>query len=573
MAGSREQPARASGRTDGPDGSRWGAALTVVALAAVATFARGLSGGLLESWDDDRFVLNFDAIRAINFENLAAIWSEAHFQAWHPLHLMSYWLDVPWAGPDPLVIHVVSLGMWVLTLVAVLHVMRALGLPLVAATLATLAYGLHPVQIEAVTWATGRKEILAAAFTSLAILAHLRSERWTDAPAWLSRVMYLAGALSKTTVLPLPGVLLLIDLLLRGVSWKRAVGRQLPMLAVGVGLAAVVVWVWDTNAMIRPDAAGNTVGGRVMLVMATLSHHLRMAVLPIDNAAVYPVHRTNDFSPMVVIGPLVFVGALALAWVWRSKRALFSLGAFFVLLLPVLNLIPMYWHWMDRYLSLPLLPLCFGFGAAVERLDRAVPKRVIPVVAALAVAALAGRTVQHQVVYTSDKRLWRHATREHPESFYAWVKWGEHLRDAGKLDQAIEAYRTAVELEPGLRLGAGALFYTIALRDERDHDLSPSKAKEFTRRYHAYTDQPAKLRDLASDMIRAGYRDAALFALSRAHSIKPMRDERLERNALHQMRSGRRWLARFFVSRMKRPPFNPALQKMWRAMRKSDKGS
>ncbi|RMH21489.1 MAG: hypothetical protein D6701_02380, partial [Gemmatimonadetes bacterium] len=136
---------------------RWLDDVLVVAAAAL-TFARGVLHPLMSSWDDRRFLIEFEPVQRISLENLVRIWSEPHFEAYHPLHLMSYWLDVPLFGPSGPVIHAVSLALWCGALLLVRRVMLAWGLGRTAALLATLAYGLHPVQVEAVTWATGRKE-------------------------------------------------------------------------------------------------------------------------------------------------------------------------------------------------------------------------------------------------------------------------------------------------------------------------------------------------------------------------------------------------------------------------------
>ena len=67
----------------------------MVAGAAAATFARALPFGLQASWDDDRFIVDNPLVHEVSFTNLNAILAGPHFQAYHPLHLLSYWLDVP----------------------------------------------------------------------------------------------------------------------------------------------------------------------------------------------------------------------------------------------------------------------------------------------------------------------------------------------------------------------------------------------------------------------------------------------------------------------------------------------
>ncbi|MCS6797048.1 MAG: tetratricopeptide repeat protein [Myxococcota bacterium] len=574
-----------------PGWTAWG----LVALAAIAAFARGLDGGLLMSWDDDRFIAGFEPIREVSVENLVAIWAEPHYQAYHPLHLMAYWLDVPWAGPDPRVVRAVNLVLWLVSIGAVLGAVRALGLGWAGATLATALWALHPVQVEAVGWPTGRKEIVAALLVALALRAHARSHAPFDRASWLARLFYLLGALTKTTVLPLPAVMLLHDRLMRDEPWRRAFVRQLPALALGLALAVVVVVIWRVNEMIRPEPAGGGLAARVALVLATLTHHLSHAVWPARLSPVYPLpDDVADLGPWRIAGGLAGM-LVAAVWAYRrrARPVLFGLLAFVLLALPVLNVIPMYWLWTDRYLSLPLLGLAFAAGGLLDRIETSASalRSVARVGAALAAVALVVRTAIHVEVYTSDDRLWGHAVSVYPNAVNAWLKRGESLRDAGRIEEAIAAYERAITLAPGMRIAHAALFYATALADERraetparpdvldvswcvrgptawkDHvgarmrgELDRSPAWLATRCYHGHLTRPQVLVRLASALVAADYRRAASLALGLWLALEPRPPERLEEMAVEALGEGRPWLARVFLERLGRPPLHPTLR-------------
>lgn len=527
----------------------------MIVVAAALTFARGVAAPLVSSWDDGRFLEEFAPVQSISGANLAEIFSRDHFEAYHPLHLLAYWLDVPMFGPSGPAIHATNLILWCGGLLLVRRVMRGLGLGRAAAVLATLFYGLHPVQVEAVTWATGRKEIIALIFASASILAHLKSQHATDRFAWMSRLAYVLAALAKTTALPLPALLFLVDVLLRDRSWRRALLWQLPALAVGLGLGGVVVAIWDDHEMIRVLPAGALV--RVELVGSTLARHLGIAAVPLWNSPIYPVHRAAEDFALWDLAMLAVPLGLALAW-RRKPRALFVLVGFLVLWLPVSNIIPVYFEVQDRYLSLPLLPLAFGVGALLTNAKDEIPSRTAIVFASLVVVLFAARTVIYQGAWRSDEALWVHATRTHPTAYYAWMKLAEARRDAGDFDGALDAYVEGIDAHPSIRLGHASRLHVMALRDERDLDLSPSRALNYSARYLQNADDPSVLRELAGEMVSEGYRDAALLPLARALDLSPLADEVLERAAVQRLTSDL-WLARFYVSRMSRPPLEPRL--------------
>jgi tetratricopeptide (TPR) repeat protein len=515
-----------------------------------------VDNGLVRSWDDGRFLIDFAPVRSVSWAHFVTIVSEPHFEAYHPLHLLSYWLDVPWAGVSGPAIHATSLVLWAVALVLLLECFSKLGLPLYAAVIGTLVVGVHPVQVEAVTWATGRKEVLALGFTCATILAHLRSRTLVDRAAWLARLFYVLAALSKTTVLPLPVVLFLIDVLLRDVPWKDALKRQAPLVVVGVALGALVLSIWQGAEMVRGDETSAT------LVAATYSHHLATAFFPNALCPVYPIQHAHELPLSAWLGPALLIVALLAATRLGARRIGFALGAFIVLLAPVSNVVPLYFQYQDRYLSLPLLGLGFGVAALIAKVAEAgAPRRNAALaVGAAVVLALGARTVQYGRVWASDLRLWGHAASVQPHAFYAWLNLGHVRRDAGELAAAIDAYDHAIDIAPELRLGYGARFAAIAMKDERDYGASGPDPLALGEQYRRQMDDADALRLLAGNLAERGYRNAVLVALGRSLDIEHIDDERLEQAAAIQAERGNLWLARFYVSRMGRPPIPPQLR-------------
>ena len=521
-------------------------AITVV---SVLVYARALTQGLVPSWDDGRFLVDNPDVQHVSWGAFVRLVGGARFEAWHPLHLLSYWLDVPLVGLNGAVMHGVNLlilvgALWVLRRVFVL-----LGLSPVAAVVGAIFVGIHPAQVEAVAWATGRKEVLALLFAALTLWSHLRSKSPWDREAWFSRLFFLLAALSKTTSLPLPLVLIALDLLLRRDSFKRALLRQLPSFALATALGVVALGIWRGHEMIRTASAG------LALPLMTLTHDLHLLVWPTPNALspIHVIRREPGLVPTDAIGILVLVLLAALAWRRRSRLGALSLAAFALLALPTLNIVPLYFQLQDRYLSLPLLGVGLGVGLGFDALSKSLGQTGTRALVALPLLALGASSVVYQGAWRSDEALWTHATEVEPNSFYAWLKLCEVRRDAGAYDAAVAACEHAVAAEPELRLGLSALFLTEARRDEARRHLPP-RAMDYGVRFHQAVERADALRDLAGEMVAAGYRDAALRALGRSLDLEPVSDERLEQAARVQLAAGTGWLARYYLGRMTRAP-------------------
>ncbi|HET6335731.1 MAG TPA: hypothetical protein VFG30_21045 [Polyangiales bacterium] len=532
-------------------------ARAVIAVAAFAVFARALPYPLQRSWDDGRFILDNSDVLHPSFAALQRIVSKPQFEAYHPLHLLGYWLDVPWSGATPWVLHATSLALWVIGLWFLYAAMRALSITPWVAVLGTLACGLHPVQVEAVVWATGRKDVLAMLFASASLWSHLRASTAWDRFAWVSRLAYALALLSKTTALPLPLVLLAIDLLARNLRLGPALLRQLPSFAIGAAATAGVLVIWRDNVMLRTTVGGASLAP--LRFVQTVGHQLLTAVWPSRTAPMYATGQVIEYDVSAFVAVLTWLSVCAAAWRTGARLVLAGLIGFGLLMLPVSNLVPMYFTLQDRYLSLPLVGLALAFAAFIDSAGGA-NRRGAAIVGSLLVAALGLRTVQYVGAWESETRLWGHAASTQPDADYAWLKLGEVRRDHAELEGAIVAFQTAIQVAPLRKLAHAALFEAVALRDERISGLTPSNARTLAQRYYESMDSQQGLQELASFLLQRGYLRTLELPLQIIIAREKLPDDALQKIARAQLREGRRSLARFYAAGMQKKTEDPELR-------------
>src|SRR5438093_452261 len=79
---------------------------------------------------------------------------------------------------------------------------------------AALLFAIHPLRVESVVWVTERRDVLSGLFYLLAILVYLRAcEQGASGRGgyWLSVAVFVCALLSKSMVVNLPVVLLILD--------------------------------------------------------------------------------------------------------------------------------------------------------------------------------------------------------------------------------------------------------------------------------------------------------------------------------------------------------------------------
>jgi hypothetical protein len=532
-------------------------ARAAIALAAVAVFARALPYPLQRSWDDGRFILDNSDVLHPSFAALQRIVSEPHFEAYHPLHLLGYWLDVPWSGANPWLIHATSLVLWVIALWFLYAALRTLSITPWVAVLGTLACGLHPVQVEAVVWATGRKDVLAMLFASASLWLHLRASSACDRFAWASRLAYALALLSKTTALPLPLVMLAIDILARNVRPLPALARQLPSFLIGAAASAGVLMIWRENVMLRTTVGGASLAP--LRFVQTFGDQLLTAVWPSRTSPMYATNRVIEYGVTAFVAVFAWSAVCVAAWRSGARLVLAGLIGFGLLMLPVSNLVPMYFTLQDRYLSLPLVGLALAFAAFIDSAG-ASHRRGASIVGSLLVVALGLRTVEYTGAWESETRLWGHAASTQPDADYAWLKLGEVRRDHGDLEGAIAAFQTAIQVAPLRKLAHAALFEAVALRDERIGSLAPSNARGLAQRYYEQLDSQQGLQELASYLLQHGYVRTIELPLQIIIAREKLPDDALQKIARAQLREGRRSLARFYAASMQKKTEDPELR-------------
>jgi protein O-mannosyl-transferase len=541
----------------------------LITLATGLVFARAVPYPFARSWDDARFILDNRDVLDPSWPAFVRMWTSVQFEAYHPLHLLSYWLDVPWFGPEAWVVHLTSLVLWVLGLWIVYGWLIALRLPPWAAVVTTLLFGLHPAQVEVVSWASGRKDVLALLFGAASLRFAARAERTWDRAGTGAFACYVLALLSKTTALPLPLFALAIDVLVRGVSFRRALVRQAPSCVLGVVVSASVLWIWREHAMVR----GNLGGPELSLLRAsqTFGHQLLTAVWPGSNAPMYATDSIAHAAWARSLAAVSYVIACVLAL--RARKNIpglvpAGLLGFGLLLLPASNLVPLYFPLQDRYLSLPLLGLCVAFAGLGLPLPGTQPARSrelrsFVTLGGVLALMLAARTWQYQGAWQSEQRLWGHAASTQPDSDYAFLKLGEVRRDAGDFEGAIAAYQGAIRVAPLRKLAYAALFEAVARRDEKLFQLRPSRARELAKVYYERLDHPEALRELLQQLWGLGYQRASELPLAALLVYQPLPDSALQHAALSALREGRTTLARFYAHRLSEPPETEPLRQLY----------
>lgn len=369
------------------------------ALLVFIVFALSSTGNQFVALDDIEYIVENPHIATISWDNVIHTFTSVTNSNWHPLTTLTWMLDRQLWGLDSTgfirtncLIHAASVFMLCLLFNNLFQIAtkRQQGTELttgtpshlmvqLAAITSALFFGLHPLRVESVVWASQRKDVLCLFFISLAVYFYLRTV--DTAPQNVQQIngkktryyMTLSFAalalLSKPTALSLPLIMLLLDWYpLARISDRSSLFRcavektPVILMACAVFMLTIAAQQESTVPLFNlPVAARILVAGKAVLF------YIVKTIYPSGLSAIY-YHPGNVVNTALFeyLGYALLAGLISLAAVFSVKytRLWAALWLFyFITLVPTLGLIQVGKQWAaDRYSYIPALSLSLAWG-------------------------------------------------------------------------------------------------------------------------------------------------------------------------------------------------------------------
>jgi tetratricopeptide (TPR) repeat protein len=461
-------------------------------LAVLATYAPVRHHGFLD-YDDRLYVTGRPEVRA-GLGAGSAAWAFANVEVgnWHPLTWLSHMLDVELFGLDPRAHHLVNVGLHGLSAALLFGLLAAATGSPGRAAFAAAVFALHPQRVESVAWIAERKDVLSGLFFFAALGAY---GRFAAAPSRARHAALLAcaalGLLSKSMLVTLPAVLLLVDVWPLGRLRTRAelparLREKIPVALLCAALACVAIYAQaHGRAVTGLDVL--PLGARVANALVAPLLYLRDFLWPAQLAVLYP-HPRAGLPLWQPLGAAAVLGAITWGCVQRARagRPLYLVGWlwFLVMLLPVIGLVQVGAQARaDRYTYLPLVgPVVAATWGLADACSGRRLGRWLPAAAAAALLALVLATRAALVPWRDDEALFAHASAVTQSNAIAYANWA-HALDRDPAQQralleralAIEPRLAAAHFDMGRVLArdgdrAGAeRHYRLALRGDPHH--------------------------------------------------------------------------------------------------------
>lgn len=336
---------------------------------------------------------------------------------------------------------------------------------------AALFWGLHPLRVESVVWASERKDVLCLLFITVSLLMYVRyaaaippfSARncWRSGKYGAAFVFAALALMSKPTAVTLPLIMSIIDYYpLKRItnihSMRRSLLEKTPLYLLATGCVVLTI-IAQQGAMKSAPPAGLL--SRLLIACKALLFYLYATVIPAGLTAFYmhPGEIVNSALPEYALYALLILGITI--FTVSARRRFPALPAFWlfylVTLAPTLGIIQVGGQWAaDRYSYLPSLGIALAWGAVLtlqaERIQRnnrsgqAWPTILLAAILLTLYTALTLRQIRYW--RTTETLTSRIIDRAPNRSSAPYLARAIYRNRAGRYREALEDTHTAMKI-------------------------------------------------------------------------------------------------------------------------------
>jgi tetratricopeptide (TPR) repeat protein len=466
--------------------------LFIVALITIVAYFPSLKNDFT-NWDDPNLILANAHIRSLSVDNLKDFFSTSYggLGGYTPLVFLSYALDYHFFNLDSRAFHATNLFLHILVIWLVYAFVYLLSRQISISLVVAVLFSLHPLHVEAVAWAQGRKDLLYSLFYVAALICYLLFVQKKKNRVYyiMAFFLFILSLFSKVTAISFPLVILLLESHLSKKIDRSSLVRSIPFFIMSIVVLSLAL---ITNKSAPSSASMQNVPylQNLGLFFYAFVFYVSKAFLPVGLIARYSVD-IGQYPWQMILNLAVFTviaGLFYLAYKRKPNAVTFGLAFSILTLAPTLPFHFAGQPYTDRYMYLPLAGLLFilammFISPPAETPEEGSTKRFGVWLSLLLLAVLLGaQTWRLSGVWHDSLSLWTHVLGKDPRNAMAYLKRGEAFDAAGQTDKALADLDQAARLnarDPNVYNNRGAIYlrqaqYEKAMGDyDRALSLNP----------------------------------------------------------------------------------------------------
>jgi Flp pilus assembly protein TadD len=436
-------------------GASSAAAIALLIAIPILVFGPSALRNHFVNWDDEGQLYQNPDFNPPTVRSVIKYWYAPHMNLYMPI-TYSLWggvaalatvkADSAGIALNPLWFHGLNLLLHIGATLAVFAILRQLIVEVWPAFVGAIVFAVHPIQCEAVCWASGMYTILSGLLIFGAIFEFIQFAKARGREGHghylIATILFVAAMFSKPSAVVAVPMVAIIDLLVLRRNWRSIVSALGPWLI--LTLPIILIIRRTQPAAIVPD---QPVWTRLVVCFDSIGFYLTKLVCPLHFAVDYG--RTPTWlrsHPEEVWVASSAVTLLVVSWAARRKTPWLpaGLGLFVAGTLPFLGLVKFdFQHFStvaDRYAYPGMLGVALMAAGAISAWTHPLTKTL----AVLVLSGLAWGSHDQADVWRDTRTLFNHNLHVNPRSLQAHGNLGFLAMNEGRSDEAIAHFRQAL---------------------------------------------------------------------------------------------------------------------------------
>ena len=499
------------------------------------------------NWDDDINILKNKYLIGFTFENIQHIFSSTIIGNYNPLPIFTFAIERAIFGVEnlSLAIHTNNLLLHLVSVFLVWRIVSEMGFTKWSALGIALLFGIHPMRVESVAWATERKDVLFAAFYFAALLQYikyLKSNDYTFSNRHFLTVfgLFIFALFAKVQAVSLPLSMLALDYYFQRPLNFKLIFQKIHFFIGSLMYGTLTIITLKNAKSLGQDKDLFSFFERILIGFHTYAVYVGKFIFPWIMSPLYPYPETIP-ATFYLTSLLLIASVAGIVWAYRQGMTLLVFGwtFFFVNFIFLAQIVGAGQGFLaDRFTYVPY----FGFfvilaaytegvlfaknqkpqgnigGETIDKtptnalnLNRQAPSSIVKY-AFIAYAILCFfMTFNQTKVWQNGGNLWSKALEYDNNSATAWQNRALYFREKKDFKRALGNLDTAIAIRP-----KSGEFYNSRGKTYTDLGKTDLAMADFTKATELKPDLAEAWANLGNAYGQLGKMDRALIDLTKS---------------------------------------------------------
>lgn len=470
----KQKPTKSPSTQEAPPNKQLTAlSIILIILFGLCAYGNSMKGQFI--YDDETLIMDNVYIRSWSYvsnifqEDIGA-GAGKEFNFYRPVQMFTYRLDHSLWELDARGYHLTNILFHILTALGIYWLVSILFGDQLLSLLTSLFFVGHPIHTQAVSYISGRADLLVSLFMLICFISYVKQSRTKNVYIYLLMLAsYVLALLSKENSL----ILLALVPLYHSISKERFSPKgYVSLLSLSAGYLFLRVTLLK-HLIPHTSLQDTSLFERMPGFFVAITHYIQLLFLPLNLHMEYGNKLFSLTDPRAMLGGVILFSLVFFALRFRNQNRLifFSITWFLVALLPSSNIYPinafMAEHWL--YVSSIGFFLILAKGLCV--LFRTTHFKNFSVLLCTGLLIFyAFLTIRQNAVYWRDPTAFYERTLTYaPDSYTVYNNLGKLYLKAGRKEEAIPLFQKSIAVNPDYAdayNNLGAVYYDIDRKEE-----------------------------------------------------------------------------------------------------------